>query len=300
MTHYKEIDFQQFGGLPLDQQTLDFMQSSYRGISEALAGLSGDNVILSGIIQQDARNVSFGWIVHEGVLYPFYPSAHTIKDYFKINELVEPVVFEDTQNKAVYFSKYASFCEERDSGALPFAILTRLNTLVDTQAKIIELEKRIISHEGAILTGEFRLELGERTSSVSAPCFALIDGHSSTGTEAKYYLGRGGALANYDVVRCYNNDFPMKNWEITLYPKFDNTMDTIHIYAHRSGIETAVNTTLRYILIRKSYIQPLEGNRPHNETQPQIQSFNFSQSPSQSDIEEIKRLKSEGEIIIYL
>ncbi len=104
----KHINFSNLGGSPFDQQTLEFMQSAYTGISEMLAGVIGDNVIVSGCVV-NGNSISAGWVIVGGELLPFAASQTGVQATFVVRELTESLVFEDGNSKPVEITRYAEF-----------------------------------------------------------------------------------------------------------------------------------------------------------------------------------------------
>lgn len=119
----KRIDLTNLGGFPLEQDTLDFMQQSYRGAFGALAKLCGDKVILTGV-EVAGGNVSSGWIVYNGELIPFIGGSVAAK--VLITETAVQATFEDTNVYDAYFTKSAT-CGT--SGDFDFSELVPLLTL---------------------------------------------------------------------------------------------------------------------------------------------------------------------------
>lgn len=122
----KRIDLSILGGFPLEQDTLDFMQSSYRGAFGALATLCGNKVIVSGVVVAGG-NVSDGWIVYNGELIPFVGGS--VATYVVITETAVQATYEDTNLHDVYFTKSATCAA---SGDFPFADLVPLLSLQNT------------------------------------------------------------------------------------------------------------------------------------------------------------------------
>jgi hypothetical protein len=91
-------------GLNTYQDTLDFMQTSYRDAFGALALSLGTKLILSGVSIL-ADSISSGWIVVDGELMPFVGGA--ISPRVIIEELIENETFADGSSKPVYYTKRA-------------------------------------------------------------------------------------------------------------------------------------------------------------------------------------------------
>ena len=122
----KRIDLTNLGGFPLGEDTLDFMQQSYRDAFKAMASLCGDKSILTGVVVAIGA-VSDGWISYGGELIPFVGGAAA--DQVVIQELPALVksIFNDGASRDVYFTKFAS-CGVL--GNFPFSDLKRIKTLV--------------------------------------------------------------------------------------------------------------------------------------------------------------------------
>lgn len=101
----KRIDFTHLGGYPLDQDSLKFMQDSYRGALGAIASLCGNKTILYGV-EVSVGNVSAGWISYNGELLPFIGGSYAAQ--VVIEETVVPLIFEDNAQHDVEFTKYAT------------------------------------------------------------------------------------------------------------------------------------------------------------------------------------------------
>ena len=71
---YKRIDFTQLGGAPIDQDSFDWMQSSYRDALSAIAAMFGNKVIVTGMAVAGG-NIADGWLVYNGSLMPFTGGA---------------------------------------------------------------------------------------------------------------------------------------------------------------------------------------------------------------------------------
>jgi hypothetical protein len=126
----KRINFSQLGGFPADQNTLDFLQQSYR---EAFAWLSiffGDFVIVSGVTDLGAT-YSDGWMAINGELIPFIGGTKSTN--VVITETVASKLFADGNTKNVWYTRTASCAS---SGGTPFANFVRLNSAKTDQANL--------------------------------------------------------------------------------------------------------------------------------------------------------------------
>lgn len=114
-----KIDFSNLGGFPLEQDTLDFLQQSYKSGFEAVAKLCGNKTILSGV-EVTGGNVSAGWISYNGELIKFISGA--VGADVVLTETATQVTFEDANVYDTYFTRTAT-CGV--SGDFPFSDLSR-------------------------------------------------------------------------------------------------------------------------------------------------------------------------------
>lgn len=259
------------GGFPLDQQALEFMQASYKDIATGLSTLTGGNVILSGCVVTGGA-VTTGWIVWNGELLPFMGGAAT--GYFKITEMATSVRFEDTQERQVYFTRYA----ECSSTGENFARLTRLNSLLEIQNNLILQKDELVGlidktkntlaelkkhYETNVITCYYDLHLEERMSSVSSPLFTPKGGYYNSEMDEDTFGRKYGAMDNYIIIRCENPDYTCEQLEWTLkpYATYNNYRDQIQLYARRiNGYTGEIKTRLWYVLVHKNFTTPLLGN----------------------------------------
>lgn len=268
MIHNK-IHFDFYGGFPFDQQTLQFLQNTYNGVADVVKNLIGDKVIVSGVVELNNGEFSDGWIVYDGLLVPFIGGVSHNRN-FSIVESVESLRFEDTQLKPVILKRYALPTED----GISISILKRLNDFTSLTTKVENLAEH---YEKNIITCYYDLEFGERTSSFSGFTTSPRDDYSSD----EYSFGRKyGAISDYVVVKCDNNEIPSTHWELRIIPKTDNTKDlvAIDVWRHRTmntrrfdgtnwieeklttDLEGEIKTRLWFLLVRKNFTVPLFGN----------------------------------------
>jgi len=123
---YKRIDFTNLGGNPLDQQSLELMQSSYRDVFGGLAAMIGDKVIISGVVVTGG-NVSDGWITYGGEIIPFigWPEGAGVV----VQEVATySPTFEDGNQHDVEFVKTATI---GSPATFNFSDLSSLTTLIN-------------------------------------------------------------------------------------------------------------------------------------------------------------------------
>jgi hypothetical protein len=120
---YKRIDFTQLEGLPLTQNTLNFLQESYRDEFAAFAGWAGDYVILSGVADLGA-NWGDGWVCIAGELLPFVGGVKAAQ--VVIEETVVAKVYGDGSSKDAWYTRVA---KSGVAGGVLHTAFTRVRTL---------------------------------------------------------------------------------------------------------------------------------------------------------------------------
>lgn len=100
-----QLDVQQTGGFPLETDTLDFMQETYKLLND-LGFISGNSTIISGC-QEIGSNVSDGVVFFNGELYEFKGGAKQTQ--VRIFQETETREFEDGSTKVVYKRRCMGF-----------------------------------------------------------------------------------------------------------------------------------------------------------------------------------------------
>lgn len=101
---YQKIDFSQLQGIPVFQNSLAFLQDSYRNALGAIASYLGPLVIVTGVDDLGA-NYGDGWVTINGELLPFLGGLKTAK--IIIEETVSPEIFQDGSSKDVLILRQA-------------------------------------------------------------------------------------------------------------------------------------------------------------------------------------------------
>ena len=96
---YKRIDFTKLEGIATYQDTLDFLQLSYRDAISAIAKAFGSRVIVTGVTDL-GTTYSDGWVVIDGELMPFAGGLKT--DRIITEELTDTEIFGDGSVQTVY------------------------------------------------------------------------------------------------------------------------------------------------------------------------------------------------------
>lgn len=120
---YKRIDFTKLEGLAVYQDTLDFLQLSYRDTISAIARAFGSKVIVTGVTDLGA-NYSDGWVVIDGELLPFVGGLKSGR--IIIEELTDTEVFGDNTTQTVYFTRRAKLGV---TGGYAFTDFIRVDTI---------------------------------------------------------------------------------------------------------------------------------------------------------------------------
>ena len=126
----RRIDFTQLGGFPISQNSLAFLQQSFRDAFAGLAAYFGDYVILSGVADLGA-NYGDGWMAINGELVPFV--GGTKASNVVITESVASKLFADGNTKNVWYTRTASCAS---SGGTPFTSFTRLSGAKNDQLNL--------------------------------------------------------------------------------------------------------------------------------------------------------------------
>jgi hypothetical protein len=120
---YKRIDFSKLEGLATYQDTLDFLQISYREAISAIAKAFGSRVIVTGV-NDLGTSYSDGWIVIDGELMPFVAGLKT--DRVVVEELTDTEIFNNGSIQTVYYTKRAKL---GNIGGYPFSDFIRVDTM---------------------------------------------------------------------------------------------------------------------------------------------------------------------------
>ncbi|MCW3465684.1 hypothetical protein [Chitinophaga nivalis] len=126
------------GGLPLTQEAYAFLQASYRSAIADLARVSGDKVIISGVID-NGTSVTDGWILHNGELLPF--AGGPKQNSYLVVEGNGTEVFDEVKVRTVYNNRYARF----GAGGTPFSELVRLDQAANLKQDLINLNNNLSS-----------------------------------------------------------------------------------------------------------------------------------------------------------
>jgi len=144
---YQKIDFSQLQGIPVFQNSLAFLQDSYRNALGAIATYLGPLVIVSGVDDLGA-NYSDGWVAINGELLPFVGGLKTAQ--IIIDETVSAEIFADGSSKNVLILRQAKLGIVGGYNVVDFKRLDHPD--VEKQARIAadtaELAARIAADAG--------------------------------------------------------------------------------------------------------------------------------------------------------
>jgi hypothetical protein len=112
----KQVNFSHSGGFPLEQETLERLQTAYR--SELYEALKGHLSIKSGVnyIISPATELQKGWaVIHqgeEGILYPIEKAKDT--GFLKTTRITTPLIFGDGTAHDAYIDYEAKYISDID------------------------------------------------------------------------------------------------------------------------------------------------------------------------------------------
>lgn len=132
----KQLDFSKYGGFPLTQNGLDFLQKSFSEPLLAMAKLLGDKVIVDGI-NIGATSVSDGWFVYGGEVIKFNACPLINNAKVNITQPLQSVLFQDGLTKAVYKEKQGVL--DANVGSFFFNEFVRLENYLALQTKVSDL-----------------------------------------------------------------------------------------------------------------------------------------------------------------
>lgn len=150
---YKRIDFTKLEGIATYQDTLDFLQTSYREAISAIAKAFGSRVIVTGVTDQGVT-YSDGWIIIDGELMPFAGGLKT--DRIITETLSDTEIFGDGSTHTVYYTKIAKLGV---TGGYAFNEFIR----VDTMAGISQGLKSLITAHNNLQTAHNSLQTAFNT-----------------------------------------------------------------------------------------------------------------------------------------
>jgi hypothetical protein len=126
-----KLNLTNIGGLPFDQQVLEFMQDGYSKPLGALAALCGDKTIVTGV-ELVGGNITAGWISYQGELIPFIGAAPAAR--VQITEQIISYVFEDNNSYSVETRRFAELVAV--GGQFDFVDLQPLSTIIANKADL--------------------------------------------------------------------------------------------------------------------------------------------------------------------
>jgi microcystin-dependent protein len=191
---YKRIDFTKLEGLAVYQDTLDFLQTSYRSAFEGLAKTFGTHVILNGVADL-GTDYSDGWVVINGELLPFVGG---LKDtQIVIEEITDTEVFGDDSVQTVYYTRRAKCGNVGGTDVVDFKRIDDIGT-IDANLKALTAIVAAIT----IVPSGTMLEFG----GAAAPAgFLMCDGSAvSRATYAALFAVIGEAYGVGDGATTFN------------------------------------------------------------------------------------------------
>lgn len=193
----ERIDYSQLGGLLFYQDTVDFMQHSYRTPLSALSKFLGEKYVAYGCVEAGGV-VSDGAIVVNGELIPFTGGA--VAAQIVITETVQQEGYDDGTIKDVFYSKTAGFGL---AGGFAYSELKRLPfnaaSISECAANINRVIKSIVQFEPEVILegcAVTDVTTGPNTCNISAGLILfdgkLISSPAYSGTYPAYLKEDGG------------------------------------------------------------------------------------------------------------
>jgi len=187
---YKRIDFTQLEGIAVYQDTMDFLQTSYRGAFEGLARAIGSNVIVSGVADEGA-NWGDGWVCIDGELMPFVGGLKAAQ--IITEELTDTEVYADDSVKTAYFTKRAKLGSAGGTNFTDFVRLTEFKTISTTLTALIAQ----VAALAVVPTGMIAMWSG----TVPPTGWALCDGSGGRpNLRGRFIVGYNASDADYNAI----------------------------------------------------------------------------------------------------
>jgi len=258
----KRIDFTNLEGLAIYQDTLDFMQESYRASLAAVASAYGNYVILSGVAD-NGTSWGEGWVVIDGELMPFASGLKA--DNVIVEELTDTEIFGDDSTKTVYFTKRA---KSGSVGGVAMADFIRLSSFRSLQSTLTNLVSTVAGLS-LVPTGAIIMWSGAITAIPTG--WALCNGSNGTpDLSGKFVVGYNSGDADYNAIGKAGGEkkhtltvqeMPSHNHDNGAYNRLLKVDGTNTVASVDNGsIEPNVTLT--------ASIQAQGGNQPHENRPP--------------------------------
>lgn len=184
-----QLDVQQTGGFPLETDTLNFMQDTYKLLND-LGFISGNATIISGCVQT-GNNISDGVVFFHGELLEFRGGA--IQEAVRIFQENTEKEFEDGSTKVVYKRRWMGFGSTLSGFNINFSDFKRIKTVKELSEDVDELKKKSVP-VGAIMMWAGSL--------LDMPAgWALCNGQNGTpDLRSRFVVGFNSADGDYDAI----------------------------------------------------------------------------------------------------
>ena len=133
------VRYKQTGGVPLDTNNLDFLQSSFH-ILNTLGNLAGDMVIISGC-ETTGNTVSNGVVYVNKEVLEFRGGSLSANVFIK--EETVSGTFEDGSFKPIEITRYVTFGSSTPEKTFKWEDFKRVDNLIQQGVKNADFEKRI-------------------------------------------------------------------------------------------------------------------------------------------------------------
>jgi len=247
---YKRIDYSKNGGFPVTQDTLDFMQQSYRDAIGGIVASLGGYVILSGV-QDLGTTYSDGWVIYNGEFVKFAGGLKAVN--VALEEISANETFNDDAENAVYFTKQAKCVA---FGGVAFSSFVRMKPASEIVNNLVP-QGLISMWSGAIAN----IPVG----------WALCDGTNGTpNLKGRFIVGYDDTVADYDTI---GNTGGAK--EVTLnidqIPQHDHAGGTGALFVKKTGhngVTAYVNDIANRIDIIDTVPNQVRGGNQAHENRP--------------------------------
>lgn len=198
------IDLSNLGGFPFEQDTLAFMQDSYKDMFASVAALCGNKTIISGVVKSGGV-VSDGWISYNGEIIKFVGGVYADQVVITDAPDATQATFEDATQRDVYFTKTAT------CGAVGDFAFTDLVSLPGLQNIWKKDDVRMAYKDSTYVTANFdgagygvNAELGWRILSKALPLtagkvFVNVDPADADATNNFNTVGNNGGEKKHQL-----------------------------------------------------------------------------------------------------
>lgn len=190
----KTIDFTKEGGFPFTQDTLRFMQDSYKSILQTIIGYLGipsnGHYIISGL-KNSGRYLTEGWVVIYGEVLPFKSGVKGNIPRIIIREKRESVDFKEKKDQQVYIERWAEVSQSGGEALTSFRHIKNPDDLLPRDGSL--------SMTGAIRGNGIGGELVIKTQTGTTTIGSSNTGSNHFGTDRQTHYFNKKVHVNGDI-----------------------------------------------------------------------------------------------------